>query len=338
MIGRGYTGHEHFFEVNLIHMNGRMYDANLGRFLSPDNYIQDPFNTQSYNRYGYVLNNPLKYVDPSGEIIEHEEPTDGGGLLYLAFQVLSEHEDEIWEGIKDGLKGIGRLLDKVEDFFNRLFGKKKRRSRGVVNETIHASTSFGVSTNSVPFDLQGVLTPNGATGIGGQNESNNWQSNIKTKPQLIWDAQSQGRPDLGYVGNEIRARAGSDFSQDMFENYWLGKGDVHLSQSRFNDIVSNAGAGVKLRNVTLSNGQPGVARWHSFYSDSNPYALVLGGATIYYQGGSPVGFQDGYDFNWRWMWGEGSRTVHNELKTRAVSTAGFFYGAEPFNMYYGIRP
>jgi RHS repeat-associated protein len=67
LIGRGYTGHEHFFEVDLIHMNGRMYDANLGRFLSPDNYIQDPFNTQNYNRYGYVLNSPLSYVDPSGE-------------------------------------------------------------------------------------------------------------------------------------------------------------------------------------------------------------------------------------------------------------------------------
>lgn len=48
-------------------MNGRMYDANLGLFLSPDNYIQDPFNTQNYNRYGYVLNNPLSIVDPSGE-------------------------------------------------------------------------------------------------------------------------------------------------------------------------------------------------------------------------------------------------------------------------------
>ena len=67
LIGRGYTGHEHFFEVNLIHMNGRMYDANLGRFLSPDNYIQDPFNTQSFNRYGYVQNNPLINVDYSGE-------------------------------------------------------------------------------------------------------------------------------------------------------------------------------------------------------------------------------------------------------------------------------
>ena len=49
-------------------MNGRMYDANLGRFLSPDNFIQDPYNTQSFNRYGYVWNNPLKFNDPSGEI------------------------------------------------------------------------------------------------------------------------------------------------------------------------------------------------------------------------------------------------------------------------------
>ncbi|MGC6414470.1 MAG: FG-GAP-like repeat-containing protein [Bacteroidia bacterium] len=67
LLNRGYTGHEHFFEIDLIHMNGRMYDANLGRFLSPDNYIQEPFNTQNFNRYGYVLNNPLKYTDASGE-------------------------------------------------------------------------------------------------------------------------------------------------------------------------------------------------------------------------------------------------------------------------------
>ncbi|MFP2996910.1 RHS repeat-associated core domain-containing protein [Spongiivirga sp. MCCC 1A20706] len=67
LLGRGYTGHEHFFEVSLIHMNGRMYDPQLGRFLSPDNYIQDPYNPQNYNRYGYAYNNPLMYVDPSGE-------------------------------------------------------------------------------------------------------------------------------------------------------------------------------------------------------------------------------------------------------------------------------
>ena len=47
-------------------MNGRMYDPVIGRVLSPDNYVQDPTNTQSYNRYSYCLNNPLRYTDPSG--------------------------------------------------------------------------------------------------------------------------------------------------------------------------------------------------------------------------------------------------------------------------------
>ena len=49
-------------------MNGRLYDPLLHRFLAPDNYVQDPYNTQNFNRYGYVYNNPLLYTDPSGEV------------------------------------------------------------------------------------------------------------------------------------------------------------------------------------------------------------------------------------------------------------------------------
>ncbi|XP_013381439.1 uncharacterized protein LOC106152422 [Lingula anatina] len=63
---RGYTGHEHVDELGLIHMNGRVYDPDVGRFLSPDPHIQDPYDTQSFNRYTYARNNPLKYKDPSG--------------------------------------------------------------------------------------------------------------------------------------------------------------------------------------------------------------------------------------------------------------------------------
>jgi RHS repeat-associated protein len=63
---RGYTGHEMMDAVGLIHMNGRIYDPKLGRFLQADPIIQAPFNLQSYNRYSYVLNNPLVYTDPSG--------------------------------------------------------------------------------------------------------------------------------------------------------------------------------------------------------------------------------------------------------------------------------
>ena len=67
LLDRGYTGHEHLLSVGLIHMNGRLYDPVLHRFLQPDNYVQDPFNTQNFNRYGYCLNNPLVYVDQDGE-------------------------------------------------------------------------------------------------------------------------------------------------------------------------------------------------------------------------------------------------------------------------------
>ena len=63
---RGFTGHEHLAGVGLIHMNGRVYDPEIGRFVSPDLLIQDPENSQSFNRYTYVWNNPLRYTDPTG--------------------------------------------------------------------------------------------------------------------------------------------------------------------------------------------------------------------------------------------------------------------------------
>ena len=67
LFDRGYTGHEHLDEFSLINMNGRVYDPILGRFLSPDNYIQAPDYTQSMNRYSYAYNNPLIFTDPDGE-------------------------------------------------------------------------------------------------------------------------------------------------------------------------------------------------------------------------------------------------------------------------------
>jgi len=63
---RGFTAHEHLEEVGLVHMNGRVYDPTLGRFLSADPFVQLAGATQAYNRYSYVNNNPLSYTDPSG--------------------------------------------------------------------------------------------------------------------------------------------------------------------------------------------------------------------------------------------------------------------------------
>lgn len=65
---RGYTGHEHLDGLDVIHMNGRIYDPTLHRFLQPDPVIQAPMNLQGWNAYTYVFNNPLAYTDPSGMI------------------------------------------------------------------------------------------------------------------------------------------------------------------------------------------------------------------------------------------------------------------------------
>jgi len=62
----GFTGHEQLDNVGLIHMNGRVYDPSLGRFISADPYVSRPYDGQGLNRYAYVLNNPLAYTDPSG--------------------------------------------------------------------------------------------------------------------------------------------------------------------------------------------------------------------------------------------------------------------------------
>ncbi len=67
---RGFTGHEQLDDFGLVHMNGRVYDPHLGRFLSADPFVQFALSSQGYNRYTYAGNNPLSYTDPSGYFIK----------------------------------------------------------------------------------------------------------------------------------------------------------------------------------------------------------------------------------------------------------------------------
>lgn len=65
---RGFTDHEMLADQGLIHMNGRVYDPVLGRFLSADPNIDGAEDAQGYNRYTYVGNNPLSFTDPTGHL------------------------------------------------------------------------------------------------------------------------------------------------------------------------------------------------------------------------------------------------------------------------------
>ncbi|MEW6085135.1 MAG: RHS repeat-associated core domain-containing protein [Chloroflexota bacterium] len=72
-----FTGQREMAGLGIYHYGARFYSPKLGRFLSADSIVPNPFNPQDYNRFAYVRNNPVRYVDSSGNI-----PIDCYGTNY----------------------------------------------------------------------------------------------------------------------------------------------------------------------------------------------------------------------------------------------------------------
>ena len=116
LLGRGYTGHEHLPWFGLVNMNARLYDPAVGRFLSPDPFVQAPDNTQNFNRYSYCLNNPLRYVDQDGKkvyikigglLYEYRMGEDGNYDLYSVDTGLCySGDDDFGNSVKNSLSSI----------------------------------------------------------------------------------------------------------------------------------------------------------------------------------------------------------------------------------------
>ncbi|MCP4526170.1 MAG: hypothetical protein GY833_09700 [Aestuariibacter sp.] len=85
----GFTGQRSVAGTGLVFMHARFYDPALGRFVSADTIVPDPGNPQSLNRYSYVYNRPLVYIDPDG----HIGIVAIVGLIALSVAVLSLTSD-----------------------------------------------------------------------------------------------------------------------------------------------------------------------------------------------------------------------------------------------------
>ena len=92
-------------------MNGRVYDPIVGRFVSPDPWIQDPKNSQSFNRYSYVWNNPLRYTDPSGEVTK--ALVTMGKILHKLKNKYDKNGKFDKDSVGETLKGEG--MDMLDD-------------------------------------------------------------------------------------------------------------------------------------------------------------------------------------------------------------------------------
>ncbi len=161
-----------------IHMNGRVYDPNVGRFLSPDILVQAPDNTQSFNRYAYVFNNPLRYTDPTG--YEGCDAVHNCSVLSGSLGT-SMPETKLHIEVKDGAGG------------NLVYKSKDGEWKDVSN-----LEQFGVSVSAVDGDSgaggsggtgQTSGSPEGATGGGSaaNNVSILAQESNPRDPRRAWD-------------------------------------------------------------------------------------------------------------------------------------------------------
>jgi RHS repeat-associated protein len=228
--GRGYTGHHSLDGSQLVHMKGRVYDPLLGRFLSPDAYVQAPFNTQSYNRYSYVVNNPLTLTDPSGffsfnplDFLENvwnegkrvvERTVDDLGSFDLDLDHLHGEFVRVFDDISDFvspvLNSVTDALNSVIDWIGGGGGSNRwgQRNPGGPTTVVPGGLRSGSSGAGISGSGGGILVESGLIGGGHSYLSGSSpQDTVRAGSNAAWTAGS--RSTLGSVSMAQGYAAGS---------------------------------------------------------------------------------------------------------------------------------
>ncbi len=247
LIDRGFTFHEHLYPFTLINMNGRVYDPLVGRFLSPDPFVQDISNSQSYNRYSYCFNNPFKYTDPDGEIalvddlvlgliggtinwLQNGAQFNGHGAAYFGVGfvggALSEYITPVGAA---ALVGSGNST--LGSYYSTGHVDPGAVIQGAVTSGIVSGLTMGLGQSLAPFAnnaLSGIASPvlrgaitqgvigTGLGAIGGglgsvMNEGN------------FWEGAGQGALWGGGIGFATGAYDGYQYARARYLSPWTGR-------------------------------------------------------------------------------------------------------------------
>lgn len=141
---RGYTNHEELDSLTLVHMNGRVYDPALSRFLSPDSHVPYPLEPQSYNRYAYVQNNPLSRTDPTG--YEDKRTAGSNPLQDLWDYVTALFGGHDTEGT--GLSG-GAYMDQIAAQLGGTVQMSPELSKPIPTVEVPGSASWNAAGNQI---------------------------------------------------------------------------------------------------------------------------------------------------------------------------------------------
>ncbi|MGM9739893.1 MAG: RHS repeat-associated core domain-containing protein [Candidatus Cryptobacteroides sp.] len=234
MLGRGFTGHEHLTWFGLINMNARLYDPVLGRFLSPDPYVQMPDFTQSFNRYSYCLNNPLVYVDENGEFVWFVPIIVGaiGGLVNLFANI--NNIEGFWDGLSTFAVGFGTgalaaTIGGASIAAAVGIGAAAGALTSFNNELVAQTGANFSSTGTINWDNVWRSTFSGAIAGGASGAMGSWASSFRftingiSSPVLNSAVTSSLAAGAGHIvgGTSYNLMSGQNFSE-AFQNSLQG--------------------------------------------------------------------------------------------------------------------
>lgn len=243
-LGRGFTGHEHLSAFGLINMNARLYDPLVGRFFSPDPYVQDPLFTQNFNRYSYALNNPLRYTDKNGEFV-----LTTTAIVSICVGAAIGAGFGIWQGVSTandhGLVGSDRAWTIAGA---GIFGAFSGALGGYVGVAVSAALPFsGFAAGAISGAASGAVS-GGINGLGNALIERKDLGAI-ARQTLIEAAVGAGTGAL--VGGILQGL--SSYSEG--EDFWNGKVNSHrkgnIGEARAEKMIRSRWHGELIGNQTL---------------------------------------------------------------------------------------
>jgi RHS repeat-associated protein len=162
----GFAGHEDDPEFGLVNMRGRVYDPRLGRFLSADPIVGKPLNTQAWNPYSYVRNNPLSLLDRLGFDPEDDELQADYEIVITATRIYGPYTWDLglanpWGGLRhiDALEFVNPLNDAVYNTVHNLGAETARKG----TEALAVMAAPGVAPAAIAFvETMGLRNPDAA--------------------------------------------------------------------------------------------------------------------------------------------------------------------------------
>lgn len=257
-----FTGKELDLRTNLYYYGARYYDPVTGRFISPDPWEGDLANPQTLNKYSYVTNNPLKYVDPTGERVSEYQvyaPPEGGSYA-LGDKMGAYRGIEITSAA--GQTGYGthqyQCTTLAKDYALSQHGVDLRYTGNGVDYGSQSRVSTSFETNNPNDPGQYIVYENGSTIMPQEDDIISWSGgewghvgfiaevsfDESTGTGFVYTVEQNMEPDQGLFRQSF-TRTYNDEGQAVYTIEGRGNLDVqgwtrYENQSRIREDTSLA--------------------------------------------------------------------------------------------------